>query len=116
MKKEIMDELDLDALVSDSNENYYEDAFQIKRYEFYFDKEINTPDDYRNFYKICKEANDYDMINCIFNTPGGEVRSSIQLINCLLKTQAQTQAEIYKANSAGFLVALVCDKLIINKF
>jgi len=88
----------------------YDDYYH--KYRIYIDKDIDDPDKYRElFNKLESETKSETIFQFIINTYGGNLNTTIQLIDYIKNTKAQTEAVIYQAISAGSLVALSCNKI-----
>jgi ATP-dependent protease ClpP protease subunit len=114
--EENIDNLKIDKDDLSLTNNLYVNQIAVCReYIFFLDEEVLEAKEYRAFYKVCKNATEYDIVKIVFNSVGGFVSSLIQLFNCLLTTKAKTIAEIYEAHSAAFSLALSCDEIIVMK-
>jgi len=85
-------------------------------YNVYIDQEISEPENYRKVFDVLQKVSGYDRINIIINTPGGNVATTLQLFNGILRCPAFCTAFIYKAYSAGSMIALACDAIQVEKF
>jgi ATP-dependent protease ClpP protease subunit len=85
-------------------------------YDVFFDSEISSPSFYRDLTYFLEIAKKEDVFLFHINTMGGDLLTAIQLFNNIQNTNAITIADIYVAFSAGSMIAMACDKVIINKF
>jgi len=88
----------------------YDNYFPLIR--IYLDKTIDGPDKYREVFQKLQNSDDKTKIQFILNTPGGALNTTIQFVDLIKSTKAKTEAIIYKAMSAGSVIALCCD--IVN--
>jgi len=80
------------------------------------DEDISNPNEYRDAFHKLRTASDNDVIRLIINSHGGILDTAIQFYDCLKNTKAKTEAEIHVAYSAGAMIALSCDDIIVNEF
>jgi len=92
----------------------YNDYFPL--YKVFLDFNIGEPDIFRELFKNLEEADDKTKFEFILNTQGGRMDTTIQLIDYIRKTKAQTKAVIYVAMSSGSLIALACKDVIVAPF
>jgi len=71
---------------------------------------------YRRLYQLLQDANEWDEVILRINNGGGFLETFIEICYYLLNTEAETIAEIHTAYSSAALIALACDKVIINPF
>jgi ATP-dependent protease ClpP protease subunit len=100
----------------DKDEIVYKTQVVLNKYYLHLDEDIVEPSHYRPMYITLREAQEEDIIHFIINTNGGDVNTFIQLFNGILQTKAFVIADVICASSAGSLIALSCDQIIINKF
>jgi len=120
MKKNMFDEdpsLNLDTNDLDIKEQLiYKRQYIANKYYIHLDEEITEPNYYRSICLVLKEAQETDEVHFIINTPGGDISSFIQIYNAMLQSKALITAEIIMAYSAGSLIALAADQIIIDQF
>lgn len=80
----------------------------------YLDGDIEAPNEYRSAFEVLREAKEYDTVTLVLNTGGGDISTAIQFYNAIQSCKAETIADVYVAYSAGSMIMLSCDKIIIN--
>ena len=85
-------------------------------YEVFLDKNITEPEAYRKLILYLNYATEQDTFIFHVNTNGGNLFSALEIYSAIKNTKADTIADIYRAYSAGAVVALACKKIIINDF
>ena len=92
------------------NESTYDKYFPL--ITIYFDKYIEEPYIYREVHQKLLNVDEKTKVRFIINTPGGDLFSTIELVDIIRQTKAKTEAVIYRASSAGSVIACCCN--IIN--
>jgi len=59
-------------------------------HEFYLSGEIDSPENYIEWFQTIRHASENDIIKIYINSPGGDVYTAIQLIRALQETNAAT--------------------------
>ena len=106
---------------SNNNINFNDDGlvsilYTSNVYNIHIDKEIGNAENYRKVFDLLQQVSPYDFINVIINTPGGDMHTALQLYSNVLKCHAFCTAYIYRAYSAGAIIALACNSVIVEKF
>jgi len=107
MGKEKTDMIFSDSIISKIEDNYY---------QCYLDSEVTDPKDYREVFDLLKKTSEKDTISLIINTDGGDLFTAVQIYNYILNCKATVIAEIYRAYSAGALIAMACDDIDIKRY
>ena len=89
-----------------------QDAQEANKYLISIDEDLSDASNYRDVFEIIREAQECDVVEIILNTTGGDVFTMIQFVEELKTCKATTRAIIYRAFSAGAMIALACDEVI----
>lgn len=109
------DGCELDFGIKDTLEVYCENNVQ-KIYRIFLDEEITEPSKYRNVVNTLERATENDVVEFRINTIGGNLFSTLPIYNGILSASARTRAIIDgTAISAGTLIPLACDDVIVMK-
>lgn len=111
---DLEDDVEFKEFESDELIQRYETVYN--RYVINLDEDINTPEKYRKIYDILRTVSEFDEIKIIINTAGGDLSSAVQLSSYILECPAKIIAEVHFAYSAGAMIALCCDEIIISDF
>lgn len=93
----------------------YNNPITINRYFVNIDARVESADNYREIYKQLGMADDSDLFIFMINTPGGDGDTALQLSSSILRTNASTKAVILNAHSAGSIIALSCDEVMVEE-
>jgi len=86
-------------------------------YDTYLTDTIADPAEYSQLCHLLLHASDGFSINIHLNTPGGNVDSAFMLIDAIKKSDAVVTAYCYgTVASAGTIIALSCDDLVIAPY
>jgi ATP-dependent protease ClpP protease subunit len=99
-----------------SNQLVSSQTIPVKVHYVNIDGEIKDPSCYRDFFNLLDFASENDTIIIRLNTMGGDISTTIQIVNGLNKTRARTVCELYQAYSAGSIIALCCSEVLIMQF
>lgn len=80
------------------------------------DQEITGPENYRSIYTMLYKATENDTVIFRLNSSGGDVNSTIQILNSIYDTKAKTVSEIYLAYSSASMIALACSEIRVKKY
>lgn len=81
------------------------------------DTEVRNASYYRQVVNKIEELGEGDMVVFRISTPGGDLAGLVELLHAINNTEAETVAEVVgDAFSAGSLLALACDSIIIGKY
>ena len=95
-------------IIEDKYDNY------LPLYVVNLDFNIEEPTIYREVFEKLRKADEKTKFNIILNTNGGYISTTIQLIDAFRSTKGQTKAIIYRALSAGALIALSCKEINVR--
>ncbi len=94
---------------------YYKQAIQVSIHHFYIVDEIEDVDRYLDMINVLKTADSHDTIFIYLNTPGGNLYTSIQIINAIRQSNATVVTSMDgMVASAGTLIFLAGHKHIVN--
>ena len=82
----------------------------------YLDENIGSANNYRQLTIMLEMLTPSDNVVFKLNSYGGNAYTMIQIYNAIKKTKAHTVADITMAMSAGAIIALACDEIIVNNF
>ena len=86
-------------------------------YEIILDGPIEEPSFYRDAFHAIRNAGESDFIRILINSEGGSMLSAIQFKNCIENCLCPVEAVIEgQALSAGGMIALCADNLIVNDY
>jgi ATP-dependent protease ClpP protease subunit len=85
-------------------------------YDVFIDQEVFEPAHYRDLILCLHYAEKQDIFIFHINTNGGNLFSAVEIYNAIKNTKAQTIADLYKGFSAGALITIGCQKIILNDF
>lgn len=78
---------------------------------------IIDPHNYTGVIELLNNAGDSDVIQLIINTPGGQIRSAVALVNAIYNCKATVIGNLHgEVASAGTIIAMACDDLVINDY
>lgn len=81
------------------------------------DTEIRSAVYYRQVVNKIEELGEGDLVVFRISTPGGDLAGLVELLHAISNTDADTMAEVVgDAYSAGSLLALACDSIVIGKY
>jgi ATP-dependent protease ClpP protease subunit len=78
-------------------------------YRVYIDNDVTVPSAYREIINLLLSAKEKDIIYVDINTYGGDLYSTIAIVNAIRDSEAKTVADVTHASSAGSFIALACD-------
>ena len=82
-------------------------------YNIYLTSEITEPNDYTNVFDTLLNAKDGDTVRFMLATPGGRLDTTNKIIGLAQITKARTVAVIGDVASAGTILALAFDDLVV---
>ena len=89
---------------------------QGKTFNFLIDTRMEGPEGYRELYIMLMFAKENDVVRIHLNTPGGNLNTTVQIVNALRETKAHTVAIVYEASSGGSMIMLSCKEIQLGKF
>lgn len=91
----------------------YQMQVQHNHYRWFLDRDICSEHKYRDFIQCCISADDEDMIELLVSCQGGNLGTTISLVNAIRESSAFTRAVITsEAHSGASFVALSCDEVM----
>lgn len=85
-----------------------------KFYEYYLSDEVEDPSDYADWFQEIRSTRSSDAIKIHINSPGGNLFTTIQFLQCLAETEAHIIASVEGAcMSAATLIFLAADEFQI---
>ena len=84
--------------------------------EAYFDEAIEDAFQYRDLIQKMRAMTEDDELHLLIHCPGGDVNTAVQLYNEIISCKAKTVAHLYHAYSAGGVITLACDEVIVKEF
>lgn len=82
----------------------------------YIFNEITSPDKYYDLYSILANASENDLVVMHLNTPGGELRTAIQIISAMKASKAEIITSLEgEVASAGSLIFLSGDNFSVSE-
>lgn len=82
----------------------------------YIDTPIVQSYNYRDLFILLDSAKEKDTIVLKINTNGGDVYTTLQLMDSIKKCKGRVIAEIINAVSAGAIIAFSCDEIRVAKY
>lgn len=81
------------------------------------DTEVRNASYYRQVVNKIEELGEGDVVVFRISTPGGDLAGLVELLHAINNTEAETVAEVVgDAFSAGSLLALACDSIVIGRY
>jgi len=78
---------------------------------------IIDPHNYTDVIELLNNASADDIVHLIINTPGGQIRSAVAIINAIYQCKATVIGHLSgEVASAGTIIAMACDDLIVNDY
>lgn len=92
-------------------------SLQLNSYRFFLDKEITTPDSYRDLLQCLFSANENEVIEIFISNGGGVAESALNIISGIRETDALVRCVITgSCHSAASLVAMACHEVVVLDF
>ena len=89
----------------------------LNEYHIYFDEDVKSPAYYRGALETLGLAHGEDVVVLHINTVGGALSSASSLYNAIRDCSAAVIGVIeFECSSAGAILAMACDKLIVKPF
>jgi len=86
-------------------------------YHAYLHDEISNPNEYSELCYLLDNAYPGSVVHLHINTPGGILDSAVQIIDAISRSKAKVIAHLTgSVASAGTLIALSCDELVVSNF
>jgi ATP-dependent protease ClpP protease subunit len=82
----------------------------------YLDENIGSANNYRQLTVMLEILTPSDTVVFKINSYGGNAYTMIQIYNSIKKTKAHTVADVTMAMSAGAIIALACDEILVTPF
>ena len=89
--------------------NYIVNQVTSNVYKYNLDRDLETPDQYRDLIELLDTATENDTVVININVWGGCIYTMIAIINAIQASQAYVVTEIVHASSAGSFIALAGD-------
>jgi ATP-dependent protease ClpP protease subunit len=84
-------------------------------HEFYLSGEIESPENYNDWFDIIRHAGENDAVKIYINSPGGDLFTAIQFMRVLSETNATTIASVEGAcMSAATMIFLCCEQFEVT--
>jgi len=78
---------------------------------------IIDPHNYTDVIELLNNASTDDTVQLIINTPGGQIRSAVAIINAIYSCKATVIGHLSgEVASAGTIIAMACDDLVVNDY
>jgi ATP-dependent protease ClpP protease subunit len=77
-------------------------------YEFYLTEEIDTADNYVEWFDTIRHADETDLIKIYINSPGGDLFTAIQFMRVLADTQATVVCSVEGACMSAATMIFLC--------
>lgn len=82
-------------------------------YRVFLDKDVEEPSKYRDLIQCLISASENDMVELIVSCDGGQLDSTIDIVNAIRCSEAFTRAVITSnAHSAGSMISLACEEVV----
>lgn len=102
----------IDLLTAKDSKSYSNDYGKF--YEYYLSDEVGDPSDYADWFQEIRSTRASDAIKIHINSPGGNLFTTIQFLQCLAETEAHIIASVEGAcMSAATLIFLAADEFQI---
>lgn len=89
----------------------------VTHYTIPLDKEIKRVSIYRDALRVLEEAGEEDTVEIVINTPGGNLNTTVTLINAIQNCRGRVVGKIVGlAASGGSLVALSCPEIVLMPY
>lgn len=99
----------------DNSIKTFKQMIPITIHHFYITDEVGEPDKYLELINILKTAEQHDTIFIYLNTPGGFLKTAIQIMSAMKQSNATVITSMEgEVCSAGTMIFLAGDKYIIN--
>lgn len=84
-------------------------------HEFYLSGEIESPENYIEWFDAIRHAGEGDAVKIYINSPGGDLMTAIQFMRVLAETNAMTIASVEGAcMSAATMIFLCCEQFEVT--
>lgn len=84
-------------------------------HEFYLSGEIESADNYVEWFDAIRHAGETDIVKIYINSPGGDLFTAIQFMRVIAETNATTVASVEGAcMSAATMIFLVCEQFEVT--
>ena len=84
-------------------------------HEFYLSGELESPDNYIEWFDTIRHATEADAVKVYINSPGGDLFTAIQFMRVLAETNATTIASVEGAcMSAATMIFLCCEQFEVT--
>lgn len=89
----------------------------LNEYHIYFDEDVKNPSYYRGALETLGMASPEDVVVLHINTVGGSLASASSLYNAIRDCQSPVFGVIeFECSSAGGILAMACDELLVKPF
>jgi ATP-dependent protease ClpP protease subunit len=86
------------------------------KYTVYLDETIGGVHKYREFLHILKTASEFDVVEIIINSNGGNLEAMLQIITAIENCEAKTIAMLHTAKREAVNIFMACDEQVINDY
>lgn len=93
----------------------YSISFTSTNHRFFLDKEISSPENYRDLTQVLLTAQEHETIQLFINSPGGRLDTCVQILYAILASDANVSAIVVgECSSAASMIALACESISIS--
>lgn len=113
-----MKSMDIMDLFQQKNkqQDRYVSRSAINIHEFYLSGELESSDEYIEWFDVIRHAGPTDVIRLIINSPGGDLMTAIQFMRVLSETEATIVASVEGAcMSAATMIFLCADQFEVSE-
>lgn len=109
------DELEMLVAQQRARGEYIHVSIQESRtYTVFLDDEITEPNNYRDLLSVLFNASEYDHVDFVINSGGGNLSTALAIIEAIKHTQAEVTATILgECHSAASIIMLNCPEVVV---
>ena len=111
-----MEENGLEYIEAYPQKAYIVDEQIARAYKYVVDEDFETPSQVRELVKLLDSVTENDTVYLTINNYGGCKITMLSVIDAIANCQGYVIAQVILASSAGSLIALACDDVILTKF
>lgn len=112
-----MNEIKIDGACDFGNKHVTKVSLQKNFFHVWLTDEIDTPEHYIDVFNCLMSAEENDIVAFHINSPGGNLNTTLQIIDAIESTPATTVAFIEgEACSGASMISMVCQNVNLSKY
>ena len=109
-----MEKLNIIPLLGGQNDFIKATKVEANQYEVFLDEDIGEPSEYRELISLLFNASELDSFSFYINTPGGQLNTTMAIIEGIKHCQAEVTGVLMgETHSGGSMIAMYCHNLAV---